>query len=88
MSHHATRPQTWVPWAALVVVYVVWGSTYLAIRVGVQTLPPFLLAGVRYLVAGALLYPVAVRMGGPNCAEPTGPEEGSGSAPPSSAPCC
>ena len=50
---------------ALVVVYVVWGSTYLAIRVGVQTLPPFMLAGVRYLVAGALLYPVAVRMGGP-----------------------
>ncbi len=62
---NATRPQTWAPWVALVVVYVVWGSTYLAIRVGVQTLPPFLLAGVRYLVAGALLYPVAVRMGGP-----------------------
>lgn len=57
--------QTWVPWAALVVVYLVWGSTYLAIRVGVQTVPPLILAGVRYLVAGAVLYPVAVRMGGP-----------------------
>ena len=52
-------------WLALIIVYLVWGSTYLAIRVGVQTVPPFMLAGVRYLVAGALLYPVAVRMGGP-----------------------
>jgi hypothetical protein len=32
-------------WAALLVVYVVWGSTYLAIRVGVETIPPLLLAG-------------------------------------------
>jgi len=53
-----------VPWVALVIVYLVWGSTYLAIRVGVQTVPPFMLAGVRYFVAGALLLPVAVRMGG------------------------
>ncbi len=55
---------SWLPWAALVVVYVVWGSTYLAIRVGVETIPPLLLAGVRYLLAGAVLYPVAVRLGG------------------------
>jgi len=61
---NATRFRAWGPWVALVVVYVVWGSTYLAIRVGVSTLPPFMLAGVRYLVAGVLLYPVAVRMGG------------------------
>jgi drug/metabolite transporter (DMT)-like permease len=47
------------------VVYVVWGSTYLAIRIGVETIPPLLLAGVRYLVAGAVLFPVAVRLGGP-----------------------
>ncbi len=55
----------WLPWAALVVVYVVWGSTYLAIRIGVETIPPLLLAAVRYLVAGAVLFPVAVRLGGP-----------------------
>jgi drug/metabolite transporter (DMT)-like permease len=42
-------------WAALVAVYVVWGSTYLAIRVAVETLPPFLMAGVRFVVAGAVL---------------------------------
>lgn len=55
----------WLPWAALVVVYIVWGSTYLAIRVGVETIPPLLLAATRYLIAGAMLYPVAVRLGGP-----------------------
>jgi drug/metabolite transporter (DMT)-like permease len=62
---NATRAAAWAPWVALVVVYVVWGSTYMAIRVGVQTVPPFILAGVRYVLAGTLLYPVAVRMGGP-----------------------
>ena len=44
---------------AWLVVCVVWGSTYLAIRVGVETLPPFLLAGVRYLIAGAILAGIA-----------------------------
>jgi drug/metabolite transporter (DMT)-like permease len=42
-------------WAALLVVYVVWGSTYLAIKVVVETMPPLLSAGSRFLVAGALL---------------------------------
>jgi drug/metabolite transporter (DMT)-like permease len=50
-------------WAALVVVYLVWGSTYLAIRVGVRDIPPAALAGIRYVIAGALLYPVALRTG-------------------------
>lgn len=49
--------------AALGVVYVVWGSTYLAIRVGVGSFPPFLMAGVRFLVAGAGLYAFAIRRG-------------------------
>jgi drug/metabolite transporter (DMT)-like permease len=40
----------------LAVVYVVWGSTYLAIRVMVEDVPPLLGAGVRFLLAGALLY--------------------------------
>jgi drug/metabolite transporter (DMT)-like permease len=42
-------------WAALLVVYVVWGSTYLAIKVVVETMPPLLSAGGRFLVAGTLL---------------------------------
>ena len=42
-------------WVALVTVYLVWGSTYLAIRVVVETTPPLLAMGARFLVAGALL---------------------------------
>ena len=42
-------------WSALGVVYLVWGSTYLAIAIAVQTLPPLLSAGLRFLLAGALL---------------------------------
>src|ERR1035437_7408482 len=55
----ARRPV--LSWIALGVVYVVWGTTYLAIRVGVGHLPPLLFAGIRYVIAGALLYPIAVR---------------------------
>ena len=38
--------------------YVIWGSTYLAIRVGVESFPPLLLAGLRHLIFGALFYPI------------------------------
>jgi drug/metabolite transporter (DMT)-like permease len=43
---------------AFAAVYIVWGSTYLAIRVGIETIPPFLLAGSRHLVTGLILYPI------------------------------
>ena len=36
--------------------YFIWGSTYLAIRIAIETLPPFLMAGVRFLLAGSILY--------------------------------
>lgn len=42
-------------WGALAIVYVVWGSTYLGIRVVVETMPPFLSAGARFIVAGLIL---------------------------------
>jgi drug/metabolite transporter (DMT)-like permease len=45
----------WRVWVALWVVYIVWGSTYLAIRVMVRTIPPLLAGGVRFLLAGALM---------------------------------
>ena len=38
------------------IIYFVWGSTFLAIRVGVQEVPPFLLAGMRFVLAGVILY--------------------------------
>jgi drug/metabolite transporter (DMT)-like permease len=50
----------WRRWLALATVYVVWGSTYLAIRVMVETVPPLLGAGLRFLLAGAVLYPFLV----------------------------
>jgi drug/metabolite transporter (DMT)-like permease len=50
-------------WAALVAVYIVWGSTYLAIKFTVQTIPPLLSASARFLVAGGLLYLWAIRRG-------------------------
>ncbi len=42
-------------WAALLALYIVWGSTYLAIRFAVETIPPFMSAGLRFLVSGAIL---------------------------------
>ncbi len=55
MSSASRSPSSAQVIAALLTVYVVWGSTYLAIAVMVQTLPPLLAAGVRYVVAGALM---------------------------------
>jgi drug/metabolite transporter (DMT)-like permease len=51
-----TRPQTWKVLLAFAIIYFVWGSTFLAIRVGVREVPPFLLAGMRFLIAGLVLY--------------------------------
>ena len=42
-------------WLALLAVYIVWGSTYLVIRFAVETLPPFLSGGLRFLVSGVIL---------------------------------
>jgi drug/metabolite transporter (DMT)-like permease len=50
-----------VAWLCLVIVYFVWGSTYLAIRIGVETMPPLLMAAARNLIAGIILFPLAMR---------------------------
>ncbi|MEZ4769297.1 MAG: drug/metabolite exporter YedA [Caldilineales bacterium] len=42
--------------AAFAAVYLIWGSTYLAIRVAIETIPPFVMAGGRFLLAGAILF--------------------------------
>jgi drug/metabolite transporter (DMT)-like permease len=54
MNHHPPSP--FGIWIAIISVYMVWGSTYLAIRFAVQSMPPFLMAGVRFLISGSLLY--------------------------------
>jgi drug/metabolite transporter (DMT)-like permease len=50
---------------ALLAVYLIWGSTYLGIRIAIESLPPFFMAGVRFLVAGALLFTVLRLRGAP-----------------------
>jgi len=50
------KPHAWKVILAFAIIYFVWGSTFLAIRVGVREVPPFLLAGLRFLVAGLVLY--------------------------------
>src|SRR6202140_1439061 len=49
-------PRAWKVLLAFAIIYFVWGSTFLAIRVGVREVPPFLLAGMRFVVAGIVLH--------------------------------
>src|SRR5277367_6249490 len=51
-----THRPAWKTLLAFAIVYLVWGSTFLAIRIGVSEVPPFLLAAMRFLVAGGVLY--------------------------------
>jgi drug/metabolite transporter (DMT)-like permease len=52
----AARPASAVLiWTAIVILYVVWGSTYLAIRVAVETFPPFVMAAIRFATAGLVM---------------------------------
>src|SRR6266513_1346803 len=54
MEENTSRP-AWKTWLAFSTIYFVWGSTFLAIRVGVREVPPFLLAAMRFFVAGLVL---------------------------------
>jgi drug/metabolite transporter (DMT)-like permease len=60
MARKELTPRAWL---ALWSVYVIWGSTYLAIRYVVRTMPPLLTAGVRFLVAGLVMYTIGVLRG-------------------------
>jgi drug/metabolite transporter (DMT)-like permease len=51
-----TRPPAWQILLAFAIIYFVWGSTFFAISVGVREVPPFLLASMRFLAAGLVLY--------------------------------
>jgi drug/metabolite transporter (DMT)-like permease len=52
----ASQPRAWKVLLAFGIIYFGWGSTFLAIRIGVREVPPFLLADMRFLVAGIVLY--------------------------------
>ncbi|MEX0894009.1 MAG: drug/metabolite exporter YedA [Gemmatimonadota bacterium] len=60
-----TPPARWRLLAAFAAVYLIWGSTYLAIRIAIETLPPFLMAAVRFACAGLILYAWARLRGAP-----------------------
>jgi drug/metabolite transporter (DMT)-like permease len=51
-------PMKWRVASAFAAIYLIWGSTYLAIRFAIETIPPYLMGGVRFLLAGAVLYAV------------------------------
>jgi drug/metabolite transporter (DMT)-like permease len=59
---HASRAQIVAAFASI---YLIWGSTYLAIRYAVETIPPFLMGGIRFLVSGGMLYLWARTRGAP-----------------------
>jgi drug/metabolite transporter (DMT)-like permease len=52
---HTLAPPSWSVWSALAIVYVLWGGTYVAIRVMVEDVPPLLGAGARFAIAGAAM---------------------------------
>src|SRR5438132_600897 len=58
-----TRRTTRKTLLAFAIIYFVWGSTFLAIRVGVREVPPFLLAAMRFLIAGLVLYGWTIAQG-------------------------
>jgi drug/metabolite transporter (DMT)-like permease len=50
------RPALWLVLTAFAAVYLIWGSTYLGIRLAIDSMPPLLMAGARFLIAGLILY--------------------------------
>jgi drug/metabolite transporter (DMT)-like permease len=57
------KPSTALVIAAFLAVYAIWGSTYLGIRIAIETIPPFFMAGTRFLVAGGVMFLIAVFRG-------------------------
>ena len=52
----ASGTKLWQKAAAFAAVYLIWGSTYVVIKFAIDTLPPFLMAGTRYVTAGIILW--------------------------------
>lgn len=52
----SSRPVAWKLLLAFAIIYLVWGSTFLAIRIGVREIPPFLMAGLRFTIAGLAMW--------------------------------
>jgi drug/metabolite transporter (DMT)-like permease len=61
---HPPARATTLVLTAFAAVYIVWGSTYLAIRIGIESFPPLILAGLRHITVGLFLYPILRKMTG------------------------
>ena len=81
-----TRSRRSPIWIGLLILYVVWGSTYLGIAIAIDTIPPFLMAATRFLIAGAVLVGWSIAREG-RCARPS-VTRANGATARSSAPCC
>ena len=69
-------------WLGMLVLYVVWGSTYLGIAVAVDTIPPFIMAATRFLIAGIVLLAWSVAREGRSFRPPRRRARGRNSGPP------
>jgi len=58
----AASKRSWII-IAFAALYLIWGSTYLGIRFAIETIPPFLMAGTRFLIAGLIMYAIAWSQG-------------------------
>ncbi len=58
-SKSLATPPTWLVLAAFAAVYLIWGSTYLGIRLAIDSIPPLLMSGARFIAAGVVLYAAA-----------------------------
>ncbi|MBA3626666.1 MAG: EamA family transporter [Chloroflexi bacterium] len=75
-GHARSTPPGWLIWAALLVVYIVWGSTYLAIALVVDSMPPLLAAGARFSAAGLIMAGALALRSGPSRMRISRPELG------------
>src|SRR5258707_13012826 len=64
-KHPAAKPSAWLIGACLLTVYIVWGTTYFAIKVAIEGIAPFFLVGTRFAAAALLLLGWQVRRGQP-----------------------
>jgi drug/metabolite transporter (DMT)-like permease len=67
----ARPPERGAIWLGLLILYVVWGSTYLGIAIAVETIPPFLMAAVRFAIAGTVLMTWSIVRAGRSFVPPT-----------------
>src|SRR5205814_5901217 len=63
LSSLMAAPKKMLVIVAFAALYLIWGSTYLGIRFSIETIPPFLMAGARFVLAGTIMYAVACSQG-------------------------